>query len=225
MNNSLIDGLLGQLQGAPTEQIAQQLNTDPETAQNAISAALPLIMGALGQNTQQPEGASALFQALEKDHSGQDSLDLGSLLGALTGGQGQGGLGGLLGGLLGSGGAQSALGGMLGGGVKSLLGTLLGGGDKATPQLNAGGILGHIFGSAQSHAQDGLGKATGLGAEKAGGLLMILAPIVMSYLARQTQTNKLDAGGLGTLLGQEQSALKNQGDLIGGLLGSILGRK
>ena len=41
MNGSLIADLLGQLQGAPAGQIAQQLGTDPNTAQDAIAAALP----------------------------------------------------------------------------------------------------------------------------------------------------------------------------------------
>ena len=56
MNGSLIDDLLGQLQGAPAGQIAQQLGTDPNTAQDAIAAALPMIVGALGRNAQQPGG-------------------------------------------------------------------------------------------------------------------------------------------------------------------------
>mgnify|MGYP002662507438 CR=1 FL=1 len=43
MNGSLIDDLLGQLQGAPAGQIAQQLGTDPNTAQDAIAAALPML--------------------------------------------------------------------------------------------------------------------------------------------------------------------------------------
>ena len=64
MNGSLIDDLLGQLQGAPAGQIAQQLGTDPNTAQDAIAAALPMIVGALGRNAQQPGGAGDLFNAL-----------------------------------------------------------------------------------------------------------------------------------------------------------------
>ena len=36
----------------------------------AISAALPLLLGALGRNTSQPQGAEALFGALQKDHAG-----------------------------------------------------------------------------------------------------------------------------------------------------------
>jgi hypothetical protein len=104
MNGSLIDDLMGQMQGAPLGQIAQQLGTDPATASNAIAAALPTLVGALGHNAQQPGGADALFNALQRDHSGQGAMDLGGLLGSLAqggAGGGAGGLGGLLGGLLG----------------------------------------------------------------------------------------------------------------------------
>ena len=101
MNGSLIDDLLGQLQGAPAGQIAQQLGTDPNTAQDAIAAALPMIVGALGRNAQQPGGATDLFSALQRDHgAGAGGMDLGSMLGGLLGGGNAGGLGGL-GGLLG----------------------------------------------------------------------------------------------------------------------------
>ena len=96
MNGSLIDDLLGQLQGAPASQIAQQLGTDPNTAQDAIAAALPMIVGALGRNAQQPGGATDLFSALQRDHgAGAGGMDLGSMLGGLLGGGNAGGLGGL----------------------------------------------------------------------------------------------------------------------------------
>ena len=102
MNGSLIDDLLGQLQGAPAGQIAQQLGTDPRTAQDAIAAALPMIVGALGRNAQQPGGAGDLFNALQRDHAGSGAMDLGGMLGGLLGGGGGGSAGALggLGGLL-----------------------------------------------------------------------------------------------------------------------------
>ena len=85
---SINEGLLTQLQGAPMERIAQQLGLDPAQAAQAVQSALPLLMGALGRNTQQPAGAQSLFGALQKDHTG---LDLGSVLGSVLGGGGQGG--------------------------------------------------------------------------------------------------------------------------------------
>jgi hypothetical protein len=222
MDSSLIGGLLGQLQGAHTNQIAQQLGTDPATAQNAIAAALPLIVGTLSHHAQQPGGASALLQALQQNNpSAQGTPDDSD-----TSNQGQsGGLGGMIGNLLGSlTGGQQGQGGALGG-LGGLLGAVLGGGaGQSNPQLNAGGILGQIFGNAQSHAQNSLGQATGLGTEQAGQLLTMLAPIVMSHLANHASTNNLDAAGLSTALAQEQSNVQNQGGIAGNLLGAVLSR-
>ncbi len=200
MNGSLVDELLQQLQGAPTGQIAQQLGTDPNTAASAIAAALPMIMGALGNNAQQPGGAGALFNALQRDHAGAGAMDLGSMLGGLLGG------------------GQSAGAGGLGG----LLGSVLGGGAPASRQMDGGGILGHIFGSAQPRAEAGLGQATGMRGDQASKLLKILAPIVMAYLAKQVMSRNMDAGGLGSALGQERSRVQSQGGLGGGLLTAVL---
>ncbi len=80
---NLTDDLLSQLQGAPLQQVSQQLGIDNQQASGAISAALPLLMGALGNNAAKPQGAEALFGALQNNHSG---LDIGSVLGAVLGG-------------------------------------------------------------------------------------------------------------------------------------------
>ncbi len=85
---SLTDDLLSQLQGAPLQQVSQQLGIDPQQASGAVSAALPLLMGALGNNAAQPQGAQALLGALQTNHSG---LDISSVLGAVLGGGGGGG--------------------------------------------------------------------------------------------------------------------------------------
>lgn len=86
--SSLTQDLLSQLQGAPAQQVASQLGIEPAQAGSAIQAALPLLMGALGRNASQPQGAQALFGALQKDHAGADPA---SLLGSVLGGGGQGG--------------------------------------------------------------------------------------------------------------------------------------
>jgi len=200
--SSLIDGILGQLQGAPVNQIARQLDVDPATAQNAVTSALPLIVGMLGHHAQQPGGAGALLQSLQQGPGGS-----------------AGGLGGMLGSVLGGLGGGSQ--GQGGGGLGGLLGAMLGGG---APSSGAGGMLGQIFGGAQSHAQDGLGQATGLGAEKAGRLLQMLAPLVLSYITQHAQTNNLDAGGLGAMLGKAQGNVQNQGGSVGDLLSAVLGK-
>lgn len=205
MNGNLIDDLLGQLQGAPTGQIARQLGTDPGTAANAIAAALPMLVGALGRNAQQPGGAADLFNALQRDHgAGAGGLDLGSLLGGLLGGGAPGNAGGGMGGL------------------GDLLGSVLGGGAPASRQMDAGGILGHIFGNAQGRAESGLGQVTGMSSSQAGNLLKILAPIVMGFLAKQVSARGMDAGGLGGMLGQQRAQVQQQGGLGGGLMNAVL---
>ena len=88
---SLVDELMAQLQGAPLQQMAQQLGTSPEQAEGAVGAALPLLLGTLGRNAAQPQGAMDLFGALQRDHSG--GPDLGGLLGSLLGGGGDAGSG------------------------------------------------------------------------------------------------------------------------------------
>jgi hypothetical protein len=206
MNGSLVDDLMRQLQGAPTGQIAQQLGTDQNTAANAISAALPMIVGALGSNAQQPGGASALLNALQRDHAGAGAMDLGGLLGGLLGG--------------GQSPASAPTGGL--GGLGDLLGSVLGGGAPANRQMDGGGILGHIFGSAQPRAESGLGQATGMSSGQAGNLMKILAPIVMAALAKQVMARNMDAGSLGSALGQDRAQLQNQGGLGGGLLNAVL---
>lgn len=86
LSSSLVDELMAQLQGAPLQQLAQQLGTDTEQAQQAVGAALPLMLGAMSQNVAQPQGADALLGALQRDHSAGGGLDLGGLLGSLLGG-------------------------------------------------------------------------------------------------------------------------------------------
>ncbi|QSX77319.1 DUF937 domain-containing protein [Agrilutibacter solisilvae] len=87
MNTLLSDDLLNQLQGPQLAQISQQLGLSESQASGAVSAALPLLLGALGRNASQPQGADALYGALERDHAG---LDIGSVLGSALGGGGQG---------------------------------------------------------------------------------------------------------------------------------------
>lgn len=87
---SLTDDLLRQLQGQPLEQMSSQLGLSQSQTAGAVSAALPLLLGALGRNTSQPQGAEALFGALQRDHAGAGAgasgLDIGSVLGAVLGG-------------------------------------------------------------------------------------------------------------------------------------------
>jgi len=106
------------------------------------------------------------------------------------------------------------------GGLGSLAGAILGGGQPASPQLNAGGILGHILGGSQGQVTQQISNQSGLNMGQVAQILMILAPIVMGYLGRQKQQNHLDAGGLQEMLGQQQQQIQQspQGGFLSGLL-------
>src|SRR5690606_18013427 len=140
MSSSLTEQLFQQLQGAPLQQIAQQLGAGQDQTATAVGAALPLLLGALGRNASQPRGAEAPFGARQRGSSAAG--DLGRRLGAVLGG------------------AQSR-------------------------QTNGAGLRGHVLGGQLPRAEAGLGQATGLGNDKAGQLMRILAPIVLAFLARQ----------------------------------------
>lgn len=213
--SGLVDQILGQLGPGQVSAIANQIGTDPQTAQSAIAQAIPLIVGGMAKNASTPAGADALHNALS-DHAGNS---VGDVLGAvLGGGQAGGGLSGVLGRMLGGG-------GQAGGGLGSVLGSVLGGGGQAGGGFNSGiggAILGHVFGNNANAANQGLGQTSGLGAQGAGQLLSILAPIVMSALANQTHSQGLSPGGLGGMLAQQAQATQQQGGLTGGLLGAVL---
>ncbi|CAB5698355.1 DUF937 domain-containing protein [Comamonas aquatica] len=85
---SLVSELMAQLQGAPMQQMAQQLGADRQQIQTAVGAALPLLLGALGRNAAQPQGAADLMGALQRDHAAAMPQGLGDLLGAVLGGAG-----------------------------------------------------------------------------------------------------------------------------------------
>ena len=171
---SLSDELIRHLQGEPLAQISQQLGVPQAQVANAAQTALALLLGALGRNASQANGAEALFGALQKDHAG---VDPGSVLGAVLGGGGQG--------------------------------------DQ---------ILAHVFGGRQSRAEGALGTATGLGGDRAGQLLRMLAPLVLAYLAKRlfSQQGAASPAVLGDVLGQEHQRVIEDREGSGGLLGAVL---
>lgn len=85
-------------------------------------------------------------------------------------------------------------------------------------------ILGHILGGGQPAVAQSLGAATGLDSGRTMKLLVMLAPVVLAYLARQKQEKGLDAGGLGSMLGTERDRLQAQaqgGGALGGLMSML----
>ncbi|MGO1542063.1 MAG: DUF937 domain-containing protein [Luteimonas sp.] len=179
MAESLTQQLFAQLQGGPMQQMSSQLGIGEQQTSQAVGTALPLLMGALGKNASQPQGAQALLGALQKDHADG------------------------------------------GGNIAGLLGSVLGGGGG--PQADGAGILGHILGGNQQRAESGLAQMTGLDGNKAGQLMKMLAPLVMAFLAKQaTRQGDADPQALGTLLGQEQEQIRQEGGGAAGLLGAVL---
>lgn len=201
MSNSLAEELFQQLQGAPLQQLSQQLGTGQMQTSNAIGAALPLLLGALGKNAAQPSGAEALFGALQNDHSG---LDIGSVLGAVLGGtqSRQTNGAGILDHIFGANQDRAA----------TSLGQATGlGGDKASVLLR---ILAPIVMSFL--AQRFLGQQNGVATPNALGNILGQEREVMQ------QQGGLGGGLLGAVLDQDGDGQLGLGDILkigGGLLG------
>ena len=201
-NASLTDELMGQLQGAPMQGLAQQLGIDSVQAEQAVGVALPMLFGALGQNTAQPQGAADLFGALQRDHSA-----------AMP--QGLGGLGDLLGSVLG--GAQGG-GAGLGGGA-DILGHIFGGNQQRAEAglgqaTGLGGNAGNLLAMLAPIVMAFLANRVQSGGLDAGGLGQALG----QEKARVQSQGGLGGGLLGSLLDQDGDGQVGIGDLfkIGG---------
>ena len=99
------------------------------------------------------------------------------------------------------------------------IGGFLGGGQAAS---SGAGILKHVLGDRQNQVERGLGQASGLDSGKAGQLLSMLAPIVMGALGRAQRSRGLDAGGIGSMLGQERRRIERREPGLSGVLGNLL---
>lgn len=182
MNGPLFDDLVNQFKGDPARQLGQSLGLSPDAALQAVTAALPLLIGGLQRNAQDPGGAQSLFGALAQDHRG---IDPGNALGSALAGGSQG-----------------------------------------------DGILGHVFGTRRPVAEQALGSFAGLGQDRAGTLLRVLAPIVMAYLARRVFASRAADGattptatpdGVRTALDTEAAEIRSRGGPGSGLM-SLLDR-
>lgn len=191
----ILDDVLRTLGPDTIGQMAGRIGASPQQTQNAIQAALPVLLGAMSRNAATPSGAEALHRAAVRDHAANDPMALiGSLLGGGGGGGGGaagGGAGqllGMLGGLLGGGGGQAA-------------------GGARDPLSDGLGILGHVLGGAQQRAAGGVGRAGGIDGASAMQLMAMLAPIVMAALGKNAQRGGLDAQGLAGMIGNDVQRL------------------
>ncbi len=207
MNTSanLADELLAQLQGAPMEQLAQQLGTDTAQTQEAVSAALPMMLGAMGRNAAQPQGAEALFGALQRDHSSGGGFDLGGLLGSLLGGGGS------------AGSASAAPSGA------AILGHIFGGNQQRAEAglgqaTGLGGNAGQLLTLLAPIVMSFLAQRVSAGGLDAGSLGQTLG----QERERVQQQGGLGGGLLGSLLDQDGDGQLGLGDLLK-VGGSLLG--
>lgn len=155
----------------PLDRLAQELGTDPATAEEAVRTALPTLFGGLQTNvTADDEGAQSLAQALGQ-HSDPQFFAGGIDLDAVDTDDGQ-------------------------------------------------AIVQHMFANSPDSRQALQAGGGGVGGDLLAKLLPILAPIVMSYIAKKLgmggpvqQQQQPDAGGLGGMLGP----------ILGGMLGGGAG--
>lgn len=198
--SSITEGLFSQLQGAPLQQISQKLGINPGLAGTAIAAALPLLIGTLGRNASQPQGAESLFGALQ-DHRGQD-------------------IDGVVGNVLGGGGQGSQILGHMFGQRQELAAQGLGSATGLAPD-KAHVLLRWLAPIAMAYVAKRLYDRRQGHSAGAGGPGSIVAADTQ---AAQNQASLPTPGELGDVLGKETTQIQQQGGLGGGLLGAVLDR-
>lgn len=184
---NMMSGILDLLNSEMGQQLVKgassQMGMDDKSTSSALSAAMPLILGALKNNTGSAEGSEQLLGALQNSkHSSGSMLDN--------------------------------------------LGSILGGSEIDKDVMDDGGrILGHVFGGQENNAANALSKSSGIDMNSAMNLLKVAAPMVMSYLGKQTSQNNIsDQGGIsdliGGLLGGQGADMSSMASLIQGFDGN-----
>jgi len=196
----LMEMLTRQLGQDGIRQVSDRVGADSDATAKVISAALPVLVGALAKNSASADGASALAGALERDHDGSILEDVGGFLGRARGNAGQDILNHVLGGRQQT--TESAL-GQMAGLDPSKVGMIL--------QLLAPLVLGAL-GKQKREA--------GLSADDLGAML--------GRERRQVERRAPEAGDLLTNLldrDGDGSALDDIAQMGAGLLGSLFGGK
>jgi hypothetical protein len=81
---AILDDITAQLQGSTLTQMSRQLGADEQTTAQAISMALPKLIGGLAREAESPTGAQAINRALEEDHDGSLLDNVSTLFGPAT---------------------------------------------------------------------------------------------------------------------------------------------
>jgi hypothetical protein len=82
---SLLEMIQGQLSPDAVQQIGRRIGAEPAQTNQAISAALPLLVAAMARNASDPAQAQGLARAIDEDHDGGLLDDLSGFLGAPQG--------------------------------------------------------------------------------------------------------------------------------------------
>lgn len=88
------------------------------------------------------------------------------------------------------------------------------------PDLNEGQkILGHVFGGQQQAAANALSQRAGINPQMAMQILMMVAPLILSYLSNRSRAQGGQMGGQMGLPGGMGGQMGGLGSILGGLLG------
>ena len=87
-------------------------------------------------------------------------------------------------------------------------------------------LLDGLFGNKRQKVEDGIGKASGLSSGQAGGLMKMLAPLVISYLGKKALKGGSSQAGGGSVFdiikSAGQEAEEESGRKSGGMIGRLL---
>ncbi len=110
------------------------------------------------------------------------------------------------------------------GGVLDGFMDILGGGAKPANErsMNGSGILKHILGGKQSGAIEMISKMSGLGGDKAGNLMSMLAPMIMGTLGKAKKEQGMGLEDLTSFLGGSVQNHQKQGGEEMGMIGKFL---
>jgi len=87
---------------------------------------------------------------------------------------------------------------------------------------NGAGILGHIFGGQQPAIENNLAQVTGVDQGTAGGMMEMLAPLVMGAIGKTQRQEGLDSSGRANLLNDQQQQAQAAAPGMMGTLNSLL---
>ncbi|MEZ5380069.1 MAG: DUF937 domain-containing protein [Acidimicrobiales bacterium] len=88
---------------------------------------------------------------------------------------------------------------------------------KSAGGADGNAILAHVLGQKRGGVEQQLAGQTGLDLGAISKLLPMLAPLVLGYLSKQKSERGLDAGALGSMLGEERRASEAKSPGLGGL--------